>query len=168
MVGCPSTGPGRRGAPSPALGRSMRRRSAGALIDQLHAIIGSSTARPCFLSTSPPGRVPLDQTPDHQHCDCRPGDASRLPFRPAGTQKSKKARGRDPGAMRRSPWLRSLGRSRRLNDPDDGADLLGRHVPAVRGSNSGLWAVWWRRTDAAGKQASAGAPRRHRCDCSLH
>ena len=32
---------------------------------------------------------------------------------------------------RRSTWLRCI-RSRCPNDPDDGADLLGRHVSAVR------------------------------------
>jgi hypothetical protein len=37
----------------------------------------------------PSVRVPLDHTPDHQHCDCRPGDAGPLPFRPAGDAEKK-------------------------------------------------------------------------------
>jgi hypothetical protein len=44
-----------------------------------------------------------------------------------------------------SSWLRSLGCSRRPNHPDDGADLLGRHVAEVRRApGAGEVALGWR------------------------
>jgi hypothetical protein len=61
---------------------------------QSFTLDGSSDHRiergtPLFRQHKPAARVPLDQTPDHQHRDCRPGHPSPLPFRPTATQKSK-------------------------------------------------------------------------------
>jgi hypothetical protein len=70
---------------------------------QSFTLDGSSDHRiergtPLFRQHKPAARVPLDQTPDHQHRDCRPGNAGPFPFRPTGDAEKQDAfRGRKFG-----------------------------------------------------------------------